>query len=226
MLRSEKGVAIIVAMMAILLLTTLGAALVLSTSTETMIAANFRQSIEARYAAGSVAELAVASLAELLDWNAALDGSMRSNFVDGHPGGIRRLADGTSVDLDAILNRARCGKVTSCTEAEMDARTLARPWGANNPRWQLYAHDYFDEIHDGGVRPTAFYVVALVGDDGLETDGDPLRDAADENSPGAGVTLVRAEAFGPRGTHAVAELTLIRSPRTGQVSILSWREIR
>ena len=55
-IRREHGMALLVAMMAMLLMTALGAALVLTTSSEAIIAGNFRNSREGLYAAEAVLE--------------------------------------------------------------------------------------------------------------------------------------------------------------------------
>ena len=47
----EEGIALIIALMAVLLLSALGFALVMTTSTETMIATNYRNGNEGLYAA-------------------------------------------------------------------------------------------------------------------------------------------------------------------------------
>jgi hypothetical protein len=69
------------------------------------------------------------------------------------------------------------------------------------------------------------YVVALVGDDGLETDGDPLRDGGGPDNPGAGVLLIRAEAFAANGAHAIVETTVGREGAGGRLRVLSWRQL-
>ncbi len=58
----EDGIALLVALMAMLLLTALGAALVLATSSETIIAANFRRSAELLYAADAGLERVIDDL--------------------------------------------------------------------------------------------------------------------------------------------------------------------
>jgi Tfp pilus assembly protein PilX len=108
-IRREDGIALIVAMMAMLLMTALGVALVLTTSSETMIASNFRNSHEALYAADAVVERAMDDILTVADWNKLLDGSTQSAFVDGAPGGTRNLPDGSTIDLAQALNLAlRC----------------------------------------------------------------------------------------------------------------------
>src|SRR5207247_7342772 len=79
----EDGVALIVALMGMLLMTALGLALVLTTTSETLITANFRNGQEAAYAADAVIERAMDDLLTVPDWNKLLDGTTQSAFVDG-----------------------------------------------------------------------------------------------------------------------------------------------
>lgn len=208
--RSERGVALVVALLAMLLMSALGAALVLITASETLIAGRFRQAQQALDAADAALERAVGDLAMAPDWNGLLDGSVRSSFVDGAPDGPRTIDGGAAVDLTAVRNLASCGRTSACSIAEMDRISPARPWGANNPRWRLYAYGPLERLLPPGVVESPFYVVVLVGDDPAETDGDPLHDGLGKANPGAGVLALRAEAFGPRGVHAVAEMTVAR----------------
>jgi hypothetical protein len=221
--RAETGVAVIVALLAMLLMTAIGAALVLTTSSETMIAANFRASTEAFYAADAAVERAMVELNAIADWNAVLTGSRRSAFVDGPPSGVRTMADGSVVDLAAIVNQANCGRTIGCSVSEMDAVTTERPWGADNPRWQLFAYGPLAQSASPGTIDSADYVVVLVGDDPAENDGNPLQDGAGSSNPGSGVVVLRAEARGARGARRAIEATVARgnAPR-----LLAWRERR
>jgi hypothetical protein len=219
-------------MLATALLAALGGALVLITSSETMIAANFRAAEEAFYAADAILERALADLDQLPDWTSALDGSVRSAFTDGPPAGTRVLADGTTIDLESLTHIANCGKPAPCTQAERAAQTLDRPWGANNPQWEPYAYGHLSDAAVSIRSP--YYVIAFVGDDPSDNDGDPLRDGADvagSSNPGRGVVSLRAEAFGPRRAHRVIEATVARvrgDPVAGpsELRVLSWREGR
>lgn len=221
--RAEDGIALVVALLALLLMTALGGALVLITSSETIIAGNFLGSIEAFYAADAAAESAMAELNGIADWNAVLAGSLRSVFVDGPPTGSRTMADGSTIDLAAIVNQANCGKSASCSAAEMDAVTAERPWGTNNPRWQLYAYGRLRDTEPAATIRSAYYILVLVGDDPAENDGNPLQDGAAPGNPGSGVVAVRAEARGPRGVKRVIEIMVARQARP---RLLSWREMR
>jgi hypothetical protein len=208
----------------------LGAGLVLTTSAETMIAANYRDSTEARSAAAGALERALADLRRAPDWNDALSGALRSTFVDGAPGGERRLADGTVLDLSNVVNMANCGNRAACTDAQMDAITGERPWGANNPRWKLYAYGPWgnvspEDASDGAVRSPC-YVLVLIADDQSDADGNPSEDGSAPGNPGKGVVMLRAEAFGARHAHRGVEATVARSSTAaGAVRVISWRSL-
>jgi Tfp pilus assembly protein PilX len=201
-------------MMALLLMTALGLALVLTTSTETMITGNYQQGQEAFYAADAGLERAMQDLLTVPDWNRILAGATTSAFVDGAPGD-RTLADGTNLNLPQVVNVADCGKLTGCSDADMNAITPDRPWGLNNPRWQLYAYGSMEDLVPTGTINSPFYVVVLVGDDPSDIDNDPLHDggppAGGGTNPGLGVLAMRVEAFGPRGAHKVVECTVART---------------
>lgn len=221
--RGEDGVAVIVAMLAMLLMMALGWALVLSTSSETLVAANFRDSGEAGYAADAALERSIADLSRERDWNVVLSGAVQSSFVDGAPGGVRSLADGSTIDLFQRQNLANCSKVSVCGEDELNRVTRARPWGANNPRWRLYAYGSLAAFS----VDSPYYVVVMVADDGADNDDDPGKDGsapcgsaepvvdgdppASSCNPGTGIIELRAEAFGPRGARKVIEMTIART---------------
>jgi hypothetical protein len=217
----EDGVAMLVAVMAVLLLTALGAALILSSSAETIIAASFRSGIEARYAAAAMLDRGMDDLTSVEDWSLVTGGVLRSSWVDGAPTGPRRLGDGSTIDLMQLVNVANCQKSTACSLAELFAVTDDRPWGANNPQWQLYAYGPMRNMLAPGIIDSPYYVVLLAG-----------------NGPSAGLLAVRAEAFGPRGAHAVVEATAARIGVSGDewdyndhsgddgVKVFSWREVR
>jgi hypothetical protein len=222
-LRRDDGMALLIALLALLLMTALGAALVLITSSESLIAGNFLFSLEALNAADAAIERANAELAGTADWNAVLNGTVRSLFADGPPGGSRSLADGSLVDPAEVASRANCGRSGSCSAAEMDAVTAERPWGTNNPRWQPYAYGWLRDTAPAGAIRSAFYVVVVVADDPAENDGNPVQDGAGAGNPGSGVILVRAEARGPGGSRRVVEATISRRPGP---RLLTWREVR
>jgi hypothetical protein len=209
--QSERGAALITALMAMLLLSALGLALVMTTSTETMIAGNFREGQEALYAADAGVERVMDDLLTVPDWNNILNGTIRSAFVDGAASGTRGLPDGSSINLTEATNVVNCGKVTTCSIAEMNTSTEDRPWGTNNPRWNLYAYGLLNTIVPTGTVNSNVYVIVWVGDDQSENDNDPTKDGNTQTNPGSGVLAMHVEAYGPRGTRKVLEVTLAKT---------------
>ena len=209
--KNDRGAALIIALMAMLLLTALGLALVLNTTTEGMITGNFRSGQEALYAADAGVERVMDDLLTVPDWNNILTGSVRSAFIDGSPSGARTMPDGTSIDLTEATNMANCGHVASCSIAEMNASTEDRPWGANNPRWKLYAYGALNTIISTGTVNSNIYVIVWVGDDQSENDDDPTTDGNAQTNPGSGVLAMHVEAFGPQGTHKILEVTVAKT---------------
>ena len=220
----EAGAALVLVLMATLLVSAAAAALALTLSTEATIAANFQTAMEAKFAVRAMLERGLSDLNAEADWSGVLAGAVRSPFVDGLPEGVRRIDGQTQVDLRQIVNLARCGMPAGCTDVQIRAITSDRPWGANNPRWQLFAYGRLAAIASGVQWPQPHYVVLLVGDDPAETDDDPERDEEDAGRPGAGVVMVRAEVFGPRRSHRALEAAVARHP--GGLRTLTWREVR
>jgi hypothetical protein len=196
---------VILALMSLVLLSGLGTSLAVVMQTELRASANYAASREVLYAADGALEIGAQALVAFPDWNALLSGGMLSPFVDGPASaGPRLLGDGTSVDL---------GQATSAANGE------PRPWGSNNPVWQLFGF--------GRIGPTT-YAIVWVGDDSADDDSNPLLDGGGSANPGAGVLALRAEAFGAGGAHKVLEATFRRDAAGGVpvVRMLSWKEIR
>jgi PilX N-terminal len=219
----EEGVALVLAIMAILLLSALGIALVMTTSTETIIASNFRNSEEGLYSADAAIERVMDDLLTVPDWNTVLAAGSptRSAFVDGAPNGDRTLVDGSKINLDDVVALANCGHAGSCSPSELTTNSTGeRPWGANNPVWQLYAYGPVNSLLPTSTINSSFYVTVLVADDPSENDDDPRHDGVtpcptppdgSACNAGSGVLSLRAEAFGPRGAHKVIEVTVART---------------
>jgi hypothetical protein len=218
---------VIIALMIMLLMSALGAALVLTTSSDVLISANFRNAQEGLYAADAALEIAMNNLTSIPDWTAILDGSTQSAFIDGPPSGVRTLADGSLLDLGQTVNMMNCRKATPCSSSNLTAITALRPWGANNPVWKLFAYGPLSSLLPGHGVDSPYYVIVMVADDPSENDNDPLRDGDSATNPGTGVLALRGQAFGPRQTRQVVELTVARpGGEDGDVQVLSWRLIR
>ncbi|MES1255633.1 MAG: pilus assembly PilX N-terminal domain-containing protein [Acidobacteriota bacterium] len=223
--RSQDGLATVVATMALLLMSAFGAALVLNTSYDIIVAANMQRGQEGLYAATAAMERALVDIQSTADWNRILQGAVRSGFVDGPGDGVRRLADGESIDLGRVRNQANCRQADPCGPGSLAAVTASRPWGANNPVWVLYAHGPLAGLLPDGTINSSWYVLVMSADDPSENDDDPYRDGTDAANPGTGRLALRAEGFGPRGGHAVVEAVVSRAP-ANRLRVLSWRQIR
>jgi hypothetical protein len=230
---TDAGSALIVVLLVASLVSVLGGTLVLSALTETYIAASVRDGAESLHAADAALARAIVALEAQPDWDAVLAGTAVSSFVDGGPG-TWRLADGTLLDLRAVTNEWRCG-ATACTDASMDRSTADRPWGRNNPRWQLFASGPAAGLLPSGGADSTAYVAVWVGDDPAENDGRPFADGGpperlDASNPvnlGRGVLTLLAVAYGPGPARRTLEATVTRTsvPVPG-VRTVSWREIR
>jgi hypothetical protein len=92
-------------MMAVFLLAALGASLAVLTNTELRIVAYYAVAMEIRYVAEAALESVIEDLETFTDWDGLLAGGIVSALTDGAPGGLRTLADGTSIDLDSLTNQ-------------------------------------------------------------------------------------------------------------------------
>ena len=117
---NEYGVALVIVMMTMTLLTALGTALTLATITETAIAANYRDAAEALYAAEGSVEFVMQELADSPDWSDVLAESGRSVFVDGPAGGVRTVG-AITLDLAQATARRPCDR---CHDAGRCERAL------------------------------------------------------------------------------------------------------
>jgi len=219
-LGDERGVALVIALMAMLLLTALGLALTMTTMTETRISANYASGTETLYGADAAVERVMQDLLTVPDWNKILDGTERSSFVDGLPIGTRPLPGGDMLDLVKATNYVNCGKPACVDPDDYIRATDERPWGQNNPRWQLLAYGPLKDMIETETVNSAVYVIVWAADDPAETDNNPKVDGAASldgtfpANPGKGVMSLLAHAYGPHGTRRVIEVTVARTDTT------------
>jgi hypothetical protein len=220
---NERGVALITALLATMLLTALGMAAVLVSNTEGMITTNYRRSSEALYAADAAIERAVQDLLMVPRWNDIIAGGtagtvavsgFTSSFVSGSATTALSLPSGGDVTLC-------CGTGSVSAQLQAETNTLAL-FGTNTPTWRLYAWGPL-----AGVLPTStvdsdVFVAVWIADDPSETDGNPLAD-------GNGVLTLHAEAYGGGGTRKVVEVTVARTSTTeierGQIAQRGQEEL-
>ena len=132
--KTESGVALVAALLAMTLLVALGTALALTAAAETQIAGTYRAASEALYAADAAIELVTGEVSALPDWGVLFAGGARSRFVDGPPSGVRSTPAGP---LD-----------------------LAR--AADNPGWSLFAHGALRDFLGASGSESTTYVIAWV----------------------------------------------------------------
>jgi hypothetical protein len=209
----QSGSALIIALMAMMLLTALAATVIMVTNTETKIASNYSSAQEALYAADAAIERVVSDLLMVPRWNDILAGTAHSAFVDGDMAAQKTLPGGGLITL-CCANASATGQLQAVTDD-------ANLWGANNPTWRLFAWGPLRSILPDEVD-SSMYVAVWIADDPAETDDNPLAD-------GNGTLTLRAEAYGPSGSMKIVEATVARTSSTeierGQIAQRGQEEL-
>lgn len=208
--RDERGAALIVALLIGMLLTGLGAALITVSNTETLITAAHRHLQETSYAADAAFERALRDLDVLPDWNLILappPGNLQSTFVDGQT--QPSAPDGRVLDVPGL---------TLQRQADSDRTAGPGVFGADSPRWRLFAKASLASLLPAGMAAPRAYLLVWVADDGPDADGDPSRDAN-------GRVLLFAEAYGAGGARRSVEGAVAR-PADGVIRVLTRRAVR
>lgn len=216
---NERGSALVIALMSVMLLTALGATVVMVSNTETMISGNYRNSQEALYAADAGIERVVQDLLMIPRWNDILNSGTgvagsRSAFIDGGAEVLKTLpVGGGQMTLCCGANTAT-GQLQAATDS-------LNQWGLNSPQWKLFAHAPLANVLPSEID-SPMYVAIWIADDPAEEDGNPL---ADTN----GTLTIHAEALGPSGTRKVIEVTVARTSSTeierGQIAQRGQEEL-
>lgn len=203
----ERGSALLIAVLIVLLLTAAGVALVALTSTETLIGAGYRHAQETAYGAEAAFDRALADLDLIADWSAVLrapPGNVLSSLNDGavSPPG----PDGRPLDLASL---------TAARQRHGDARDAPAAFGADAPQWRLFAHAPIQQLSPD-LAPLPVYLLVWVADDGMDGDGEVERDSN-------GRVMVFAQAVGSNGARRAVEGLVGR--REGVLSVLAWRRV-
>ena len=142
---NERGSALLIAVLSTSLLTTLGLGMILTSVTETMIGANFRDAQRMLYAADAGVELSLHELMRASDWNPVLGGLVGAGAGPGWPGPVTPTPD--------LTNR------TARLQRETD-----RLFGtdANRPVWRLYGHAPVAALLPAGAVPGRIHAFARV----------------------------------------------------------------
>ncbi|MEZ5283345.1 MAG: hypothetical protein R2712_00780 [Vicinamibacterales bacterium] len=186
-LTNARGMALVAVLLFGAVLSTIALGLSLLVSEEHLVVRSMREGLGLQYAARAGLEAAARAL-DAADWDAVLRGDEQAPGVDGAPDG-RRMVDGAyAIDLAEETALQNCGRATGCSDAELRAISVERPWGANNPTWRLF---YFRPLRELGpyAHAPAAYLLVWAGDDGREVDGD--RNATTRSTrPPAGTSSV------------------------------------
>jgi hypothetical protein len=208
--RNERGAALLIVLVAVGLVTAVAVALMVVTSTDTLIGGAYRTAHETFYAADAALDRALAELALMPSWTPALatpPGNLVASYDDGTA--MITAPDGRSYSV-AAMNAAR--------QSASNAVYSTSAFGADTPSWRLFAHCRFrDLVPPGTVAPPA-YLLVWVADDGGDGDGDATRDSNAQ-------VLVHAEALGVGGSRRAIEAAVGRAA-PGVIRLLAWKDVR
>ena len=197
----DNGVALVIVMMTITLLTALGTALTLATIAETAIAANYRDATEAFYAAEAAVEFATQEISAVSAWSGVIAKPGRSAFVDGPAGGLRTVGAST-LDLG---------------DATRDVNLIVA--GAPGPAsrgWVLYAFGRFQDLVPSSLSRSQIYVTVWVAD---------RSETPEDERSGPDVLSILGQAYGARGSRRTVEAIVVKGDAS-TVHTRSWREWR
>ncbi len=207
---NERGIAVVIALLTMVLLGALAAALVTLTTTETLVSASFRRSLEVAHGAEAALERGLHDLSAMSDWSPALaapPANVTSSFDDGET--TPRGPDGRMLDLT---------RLTADRQRASDARGGPAIFGANNPEWRLFAHAPLRALLAEPGPDLPLYLAVWIADDESDGDGNP---ALDTN----GQILLWSVAFGTGGTRGAVEARIERAVGGG-FRLLAWRQAR
>ena len=208
----ERGAALVLALIFAVLVGAVGAAVVVTSRTETLLAASFRDARQALYTAEGALGLTIQDLSAQPDWSVVLTGAVQGSFTDGAALGARTLPGGSSIVL--------CCGASSLTGAVQLRADAGRSWGTDTPQWVIFEWGRARDWLAAGESHTPLYVIVWVADDPADSDGNP---AADNN----GMVQIHAQALGPAGIRRAVEAVVERpSAGPGLVRVVRWREVR
>jgi len=212
---NDRGAALLMAITLVLIVAAIAAAVSVTSRTETLIAASFREGKEMLYAAEGAIALAVRDLDGTADWNQVLSGAP-SSFTDGASTGSRTLPGGGTITLC-------CGPGSVTADVQQRAHG-GRDWGADTPQWKMFAWGRAADWLPAGRLFTPVYVAVWIADDPADGDGNPVLDAN-------GILLLHAVALGISGGRRAVEV-IVQRPATSEfpppqgLRILSWQDVR
>lgn len=211
--RGDQGVALIMTLLLMSLLTAIGLGLTMVTMVETWLGAGIRTSQVLGYAADAGIARVQVDLTQAADWSpllVAAASGVASAFNDGTTRPV--LADRSVIDLSAETSRVQ----STSDSLYGDASTTT-----DSPSWRLFAHGPVTDLVPGRVADAPVYLAAWIADDPSDGDGDPSTDAN-------GRLMIRATAFGVGGARRSVEAIVVRigapgsAGRPSAVKLMAW----
>lgn len=183
---NADGAALLIALLATTIVAALGVAVLFTVGTETRIVSNFERAAEAREAAASAIDRAIAVLEPVVDWSAALGGTTA---------GPQEASTGVTTPGGAVIDLEAARRDL---QAETDALAPSAP---NRPSWRLFESGTLAGVAGFALADTQAYVAVWIADDWREADGDPQTDTN-------GIVILRAEAWGRGGAFRAVDVTV------------------
>jgi len=195
---AEEGAAVLLVLIVVLVLAGLAFAGVSLADLEGGASANDARAFSVTYAADAAMERAIHDLDRTPDWSQVLSGTVSSPLRDPAPQPRAPWAE--LLDIGAMT-----------VDVQRDANLGAGP---DQTRWRVFLAGPLAAMLPDTPAEVLPYVVAWVGDDPADGDGDPSTDANQ-------VVRVRVRALGPRAGRADREAVMERVPGSGVVRVRS-----
>ena len=209
--QDERGVAVVIALLMALLIGAIAAALVVLTTTETLISASFRQSDEAAYGAEAALERGLHDLADDAGLVAGPGGAAGQRHLE-----LRRWRIDAARHPTAARSTSRGSRPIASARA---MRATAQPSsGPTVPSGACSRTPPCERCSTGPGLDLPLYLVVWVADDESDGDGNPEIDSN-------GRILVYAVAFGAGGARHSVEARVGRA-EAGRLRLLAWRNAR
>ena len=209
-LHSERGAALLLALITAALIAAIAASLIVSTSTDLMITGSYRSSAEAMYGVEAGMERAIGELAAVPDWSVVLSAppaSVVASFDDGSASAA--APDGRRLSVPAL---------TAARQAAGDSVYGPAEFGPDGPVWRLFAHAGLQRVLPPGLISPPGYILVWVADDGGDGDGDPSKDSN-------GQLLLYGDAYGVSSSRRALEVAIGRAAPAA-IRVLSWKDPR
>jgi hypothetical protein len=183
----DDGAAVLLVLIVVSVLAGLAFAALSLADLEGAASANDAQAASVSYAADAAMDRVVRDLGAIADWTSALAGTSSSS--------LREVVAGPRAPWAEVLDLPA---MTAELQGEAD-----RVPSADRTRWTIFLAGPLTRMLPDSPPDVLPYVVAWVGDDPMDGDGNPWLDANQ-------VVRIRVSALGPRGVRADREAVIER----------------